>query len=162
MELRPVQPGARSNGERSRGPFCACNIESSWPRSKATLQNRLLASSRAAKLLALRKVGQENSGRKTPGIDGVVSISDADRERLKNGFNCGCIFSKAFRCAITGLRLRIPPKSFSTTLSQDKLVTPTIGATSVLFTKWAQAQLRTRARGDQIMASLKDVPFSGL
>ena len=123
---------------------------------------RLLASSRAAKLLAIRKVGQENSGRKTPGIDGVVSISDADRERLKNGFNCGCIFSKAFRCAITGLRLRIPPKSFSTTLSQDKLVTPTIGATSVLFTKRAQAHLRTRARGDQIMASLKDVPFSGL
>ena len=43
---------------------------------------RLLASSRAAKLLAIRKVGQENSGRKTPGIDGVVSISDEDRERL--------------------------------------------------------------------------------
>src|ERR1700683_4166125 len=43
---------------------------------------RLLASSRAAKLLAIRKVGQENSGRKTPGIDGVVSISDAHRERL--------------------------------------------------------------------------------
>jgi len=44
---------------------------------------RLLASSWAAKLLAIRKVGQENSGRKTPGIDGVVSISDADRERLR-------------------------------------------------------------------------------
>lgn len=43
---------------------------------------RLLAFSRAAKLLAIRKVGQENSGRKTPGIDGVVSKSDADRERL--------------------------------------------------------------------------------
>ena len=43
---------------------------------------RLLASSRAAKLLAIRKVGQENSGRKTPGIDGVVSKSDAHRERL--------------------------------------------------------------------------------
>ena len=43
---------------------------------------RLLASSRAAKLLAIRKVGQENSGRKTPGIDGVVSISDANRVRL--------------------------------------------------------------------------------
>lgn len=43
---------------------------------------RLLTSSRAAKLLAIRKVGQENSGRKTPGIDGVVSISDANRVRL--------------------------------------------------------------------------------
>ena len=49
---------------------------------------RLLASSRAAKLLAIRKIGQENSGRKTPGIDGVVSISDAHRERLfKDGLN---------------------------------------------------------------------------
>lgn len=43
---------------------------------------RLLVSSRAAKLLAVRKVGQENSGRKTPGIDGVVSNSDKDRENL--------------------------------------------------------------------------------
>jgi len=43
---------------------------------------RLLASSWAAKLLAIRKVGQENSGRKTPGIDGVVSNSNADREHL--------------------------------------------------------------------------------
>ena len=43
---------------------------------------RLLASSRAAKLLAIRKVAQESSGRKTPGIDGVVSNSDADREKL--------------------------------------------------------------------------------
>lgn len=49
---------------------------------------RLLASSRAAKLLAIRKVGQENRGRKTPGIDGVVSKSDADRKRLlKDGLS---------------------------------------------------------------------------
>jgi RNA-directed DNA polymerase len=49
---------------------------------------RLLASSRAAKLLAIRKVGQENSGRRTPGVDGVVSISNADRERLfKDGLS---------------------------------------------------------------------------
>ncbi|MCA9095778.1 MAG: reverse transcriptase N-terminal domain-containing protein [Planctomycetaceae bacterium] len=49
---------------------------------------RLLASSRAAKLLAIRKIGQENSGRKTPGIDGVVSNSDRDRVRLfQDGLN---------------------------------------------------------------------------
>lgn len=49
---------------------------------------RLLASSWAAKSLAVRKVGQENSGRKTPGIDGTVSISDDDRERLlKDGLS---------------------------------------------------------------------------
>lgn len=43
---------------------------------------RLLVSSRAAKLLAVRKVSQENSGRNTPGIDGVASISNAAREKL--------------------------------------------------------------------------------
>ena len=43
---------------------------------------RLLVSSWTAKLLAVRVVGQENSGRKTPGIDGVVSISNEDRENL--------------------------------------------------------------------------------
>ena len=49
---------------------------------------RLLASSWSAKLLAVRKVAQENDGRKTPGIDGVVSISDEDRVRLlKDGLN---------------------------------------------------------------------------
>jgi RNA-directed DNA polymerase len=43
---------------------------------------RLLVSSRVAKLLAVRRVSQENSGRKTPGVDGVASISDAAREKL--------------------------------------------------------------------------------
>jgi RNA-directed DNA polymerase len=43
---------------------------------------RLLASSWSAKLLAVRQVAQENGGRKTPGIDGVVSTSDEDRARL--------------------------------------------------------------------------------
>ena len=49
---------------------------------------RLLVSSWAAKLRAVRKVGQENSGRKTPGIDGVVSNSNKDRENLlKDGLS---------------------------------------------------------------------------
>ncbi len=43
---------------------------------------RLLASSWSAKLLAVRQVAQENDGRKTPGIDGVVSTSDDDRVNL--------------------------------------------------------------------------------
>ena len=43
---------------------------------------RLLASSWSAKLLAVRQVAQENNGRKTPGIDGVVSTTDEDRVRL--------------------------------------------------------------------------------
>jgi retron-type reverse transcriptase len=43
---------------------------------------RLLASSWSAKLLAVRQVAQENDGRKTPGIDGVVSTTDEDRVSL--------------------------------------------------------------------------------
>jgi Retron-type reverse transcriptase len=49
---------------------------------KVQALQRLLASSWSAKLLAVRKVAQENGGRKTPGIDGVVSTSDEDRARL--------------------------------------------------------------------------------
>jgi len=51
------------------------------PRRRAALQ-RLLASSWSAKLLAVRQVAQENDGRKTPGIDGVVSTTDEDRVNL--------------------------------------------------------------------------------
>src|SRR5262249_43212089 len=43
---------------------------------------RLLASSWSAKLLAVRKVAQENDGRKTPGIDGVASTAHEDRVNL--------------------------------------------------------------------------------
>jgi len=40
---------------------------------------RLLMSSRAAKLLAVRRVAQDNSGKKTAGIDGVKSLSKRQR-----------------------------------------------------------------------------------
>ena len=67
---------------------------------------RLLASSWVAQLLADRKVGQAKSDRKTSGIDGVVSISAAHQERWPaDGLHCGCVFPKAYRCAITGLPL---------------------------------------------------------
>jgi len=49
---------------------------------------RLLTSSWSAKLLAVRKVAQDNSGRKTPGIDGVVSTTDEDRVNLLQGGLC--------------------------------------------------------------------------
>jgi retron-type reverse transcriptase len=56
---------------------------------------RLLVSSRAAKLLAVRTVSQRNRGRKTPGVDGVASISDDDREKLvQNGLSL-----KDYRCS---------------------------------------------------------------
>ena len=37
---------------------------------------RLLLNSRSAKLLAVRKVTQDNHGKKTAGIDGVKSLTD--------------------------------------------------------------------------------------
>lgn len=40
---------------------------------------RLLMSSRAAKLLAVRRVAQDNSGKRTAGIDGVMSLSKRQR-----------------------------------------------------------------------------------
>jgi RNA-directed DNA polymerase len=43
---------------------------------------RLLMSSRAAKLLAVRRVSQDNSGKKTAGIDGVKSLSKRQRLRM--------------------------------------------------------------------------------
>ena len=46
-----------------------------------SLQN-LLARSRSAKLLAIRQVTQQNDGRGTPGIDGVVCRTPTDRARL--------------------------------------------------------------------------------
>ena len=42
-------------------------------RRRTEALQRLLTSSWSAKLLAVRKVAQENSGRKTPGIDGVTA-----------------------------------------------------------------------------------------
>ena len=43
---------------------------------------RLLLNSRAAKLLAVRKVTQDNQGKKTAGIDGVKSLTPSQRLTL--------------------------------------------------------------------------------
>ena len=43
---------------------------------------RLLLSSRAAKFLAVRRVAQDNSGKKTAGVDGVKSLTKRQRLRL--------------------------------------------------------------------------------
>src|SRR5919204_2958049 len=46
-----------------------------------TLQ-KLLMKSRAARLLAVRRVTQDNQGKKTAGVDGVKSITPSDRLAL--------------------------------------------------------------------------------
>jgi group II intron reverse transcriptase/maturase len=43
---------------------------------------RLLIKSRSAKFLAVRQVTQLNAGKKTPGIDGIASLNDAERIQL--------------------------------------------------------------------------------
>jgi RNA-directed DNA polymerase len=43
---------------------------------------RLLLKSRSAKFLAVRQVTQLNAGKKTPGIDGIASLNDAERIQL--------------------------------------------------------------------------------
>lgn len=123
---------------------------------------RSLAPSWAARLLAIRKVGQETSGRKTLGIDGVVSIFGVCRERLlKAGLHCGCVFSKAYRCAITGLLLED-----TSDIVLHHLVVRQAGGPAwshlCFVPRWAQARPGACYRGNQTLASLKDVPFSGL
>jgi RNA-directed DNA polymerase len=43
---------------------------------------RLLLKSRAAKFLAVRQVTQLNTGKRTPGIDGIANLNDAERIQL--------------------------------------------------------------------------------
>src|SRR5262245_41375469 len=43
---------------------------------------KLVLRSRAAKLLAVRKVTQDNQGKKTPGVDGVANLTPSERLAL--------------------------------------------------------------------------------
>ena len=48
---------------------------------------KLLVRSTSAKRLAVRRVAQQNAGRNTPGIDGVVCRTPESRVRLANDLN---------------------------------------------------------------------------
>jgi RNA-directed DNA polymerase len=50
--------------------------------TKAQRLQRLLQSSKSAKLLAVRRVTQDNSGKKTAGIDGIKSLKPEERVNL--------------------------------------------------------------------------------
>jgi len=50
---------------------------------------RLLMKSQSAKLLAVRKVTQDNQGKKTAGVDGVKSLSETQRLILSNNLTLG-------------------------------------------------------------------------
>lgn len=51
---------------------------------------RLLTSSRAARLLAVRRITQENRGKRTAGIDGVKSVAPSQRLALADSLRIGC------------------------------------------------------------------------
>jgi RNA-directed DNA polymerase len=48
---------------------------------------RLLLASRSSKLLSVRKVTQDNTGNKTPGVDGKIILKDEQRMELVNKLN---------------------------------------------------------------------------
>jgi RNA-directed DNA polymerase len=50
---------------------------------------RLLINSRSAKLLAVRKVTQDNQGKRTAGVDGVKSLTPKQRLKLANNLKLG-------------------------------------------------------------------------
>ena len=50
---------------------------------------RLVLHSRSARCLAVRKVTQENRGKKTAGIDGVKSLTPSQRLRLTHSLRVG-------------------------------------------------------------------------
>ena len=67
-----------------------------------------------------------------------------------------------YRCAITGL-----PLEDTSAIVIHRIVARQAGGNDdwsnlCLVLKWAQADLYDRFRGDLTLASLKDVPFSGL
>jgi len=55
--------------------------------TKAQRLQRLLQSSKSAKLLAVRRVTQDNSGKKTAGIDGIKSLKPNERVDLVENLN---------------------------------------------------------------------------
>jgi RNA-directed DNA polymerase len=50
---------------------------------------RLLCQSRSAKLLAVRRVTQDNRGKKTAGVDGKIALTDKERLELAFNLNLG-------------------------------------------------------------------------
>src|SRR5438477_8030146 len=61
---------------------------------------RLLLHSRAAKLLAVRRVTQDNRGKNTAGADGVKSVPPADRLELADSLTLGAKASPVRRVYI--------------------------------------------------------------
>src|SRR6266705_3653998 len=51
---------------------------------------KLLMKSAAARLLAVRRVTQENQGKKTAGVDGVISVKPQQRQEMAKAIHPAC------------------------------------------------------------------------
>ena len=69
----------------------------SGQKAKARKLQKLLSKSHSAKLLAVRKVTQDNSGKKTAGIDGKKALQPIQRLKLVNELNIEGYKAKALR-----------------------------------------------------------------
>src|SRR6516162_9546861 len=56
--------------------------EKEGQRRKVRGLQRLLLKSTSAKLLAVRRVTQDNQGKKTPGVDGIVMLEPQERQAM--------------------------------------------------------------------------------
>src|SRR5947209_19555415 len=56
-------------------------------RRKVRSLQRLLLRSMSAKLLAVRRVTQDNQGKKTPGVDGIVFLDPEERLAVAQNLN---------------------------------------------------------------------------
>jgi RNA-directed DNA polymerase len=84
------------------------------------------------------------------------AIADASKRRLY------LLKRQSYRCAITGL-----PLEETSEIVVHQIVPAQIGGNDdwsnlCLVHKWAQTHLWTNHGGDHTLASLKDVPFSGI
>src|SRR5262245_22249567 len=61
---------------------------------------KLLLNNRAAKLLAVRRVTQDNRGKNTAGVDGIASLSPEERLRLADDLKVGAKASPVRRVFI--------------------------------------------------------------
>lgn len=74
---------ATANVRRLQGRIYRAARGGEWAKVKSL--QKLLVRSQAAKLLAIRQVTQQNRGRRTPGVDGVVVDTPEARVRLLQG-----------------------------------------------------------------------------
>ncbi|MFC1975369.1 reverse transcriptase N-terminal domain-containing protein, partial [Chloroflexota bacterium] len=81
QEARPSMDGTLSSQTTGRCQDCSQTYAD-------TIHRWLLLRSRSARFLAVRRVSQDNRGKKTPGVDGVASLTPKQRlkyvRRLRN------------------------------------------------------------------------------